>query len=200
MKAQAAAPSLPAAASLGPDAFARDLLALQPTMMLMAQRYTHNRVRAEDLVHDTVVRALRFAHTFVPGSNLRAWVATIMANTFINGYRRLRRERQILEGASREDVATYLRSDAARKAASGPERILSHTLLSDTVHKALAAMPQEYRDVVVLCDLMDQTYRDAASVLGCPLGTIMSRLHRGRRLLKTELGAEALAQGIIRAA
>lgn len=200
MKAQVAGASRSQGTPAGADAFAQELSLLQPTMLLMARRYTHNTARAEDLVHDTVVRALRFAHTFVTGSNLRAWVATIMANTFINGYRRGRRERQILEGVSREDVASYLRSDAARQAASGPERILAHTLLSDTVLKALSAMPDEYRNVVVLCDLMDQSYRDAAAALNCPLGTIMSRLHRGRRLLKTELGAEALAQGIIRAA
>lgn len=182
------------------DAFAQELMALRPVMRAMALRYTHNRSLAEDLTHDTLVRALRFRDSFVVGSHLRAWVATIMANTFINGYRRQRRERQILEGASREDVATYLRSDAARKAAMGPEMDLAQNMLSDTVLRALAAMPEDYRQVVVLCDLLDQSYRDAADILSCPLGTIMSRLHRGRRLLRTELSQEALAQGITRAA
>lgn len=181
------------------DTFAQDLAALQPTMRLMAMGYTHNRSRAEDLMHDTLVRALRFRSSFMPGSHLRAWVATIMANTFINSYRRQRREREILDGASREDVAFYLRSDAARNDAMGPEMDLTHTMLSDTVVRALAGMPEEFRQVVVLCDLMDQSYRDAARILACPLGTIMSRLHRARRLLKVELGQEAREQGIIRA-
>jgi RNA polymerase sigma-70 factor (ECF subfamily) len=183
-----------------PDPFCEDLMALRPALRGMAMRYTHNASLAEDLVHDTVLRALRFRASFVPGSHLRAWVATIMAHTFINGYRRRRREREILEGASREDVAGYLRSDAARAAAAGPEADLTHNMLSDTVLQALARVPEEFRQVVMLCDVLELSYKEAARALSCPLGTIMSRLHRARRLLKVELGPEARIQGITKAA
>jgi len=186
--------------STTPDPFCQELMALRPTLRGMAMRYTHNASLADDLVHDTVVRALRFRESFVPGSRLGAWVATIMAHTFINGYRRQRREREILEGASQEDVAGYLRSDAARAAAAGPEAHLTRNVLSDTVQQALSRVPEDYQQVVMLCDVLELSYKDAAQVLNCPLGTIMSRLHRARRLLKAQLSQEARIQGIIKAA
>jgi RNA polymerase sigma-70 factor (ECF subfamily) len=182
------------------DAFAQELLALAPAMRIMALRYTHDRSLAEDLVHDTVVRALRFQSRYLPGTHLRAWVSTIMAHTFINGYRRKRREQEILGGVTQEDVARNLRSDAARIDAAGPEAAIHLNTLSDTMQMALTSISDEYRQVVVLCDLFELSYKDAATMLGCPLGTVMSRLHRARRLLQVQLQGEARDHGVAQAA
>lgn len=182
------------------DDFAAALTALRPVLRITALRYTRDSALAEDLVQDTMVRALRFQSRFIQGSQLRAWVSTIMANAFINGYRRQRREREILSGPGLEDVARNLRSDAARIDAAGPEADISSNTLSDTMLLALSSIPDEFRKVVMLCDLFELSYKDAATMLGCPQGTIMSRLHRARRLLREQLQDEARDLGMAQAA
>lgn len=167
--------------------FADVLTAHLPILRIMALRYTRNGALADDLVHDTAVRALRFQSSFVANTNFRAWIGTVMANTFINLYRRAKREREILEGATRGDVIAQLRSQSAIDAATQPEQHIARNLLSDTVLQALAQVPEDFRAAVLLCDVQGLSYRDAAAALNCPMGTIMSRLHRGRRLLKTQL-------------
>lgn len=179
-----------------PTPLAELVTAHLPMLRMMALRYTRSSSLADDLVHDTVVRALRFASSFVIGTNFRAWIGTVMANSFINRYRRQKREREILQGSSRDDVLAQLRSESAFEAATHPEQHLARNLLSDTVLRALAQVPEEFRAAVVLCDVECLSYRDAASALGCPIGTIMSRLHRGRRLLKTKLAPEAERLGL----
>lgn len=186
-------PVTPAAA---PADFVAALTAHLPAMRAAAMRFTRDSSLAADLAHDTAERALRQHARFLPGSNFRAWIQTVMAHTFINRYRRQRRERTLLEGARRLDVLAQLRSEAASEAAAQPERHILQNMLSDTVVQALAAMPEAYRRVVLLCDVEGLSYRDASGALGCPMGTIMSRLHRGRRLLKQQLGTEARALGI----
>ncbi|RYF40375.1 MAG: sigma-70 family RNA polymerase sigma factor, partial [Cytophagaceae bacterium] len=102
-----------------------------------ALRYTRDSSHAQDLVHDTVVRALRFRDKFEMGTNFKAWIYTILTNTFIHRYRRQKREREILEGTTRDDVARQLRSDSSRQKAAEPEQTYLEDLLSDDVIHAL---------------------------------------------------------------
>jgi RNA polymerase sigma-70 factor, ECF subfamily len=167
-------------------------------MFRVAMRYTRDRTQAEDLVHDTVVRALRFQDRFERGTNFKAWVYTILTHTFIHKYRRGKREREILEGATQEDVASQLRSEASRELAASPENAYVEQLLSDDVVKALDSLPEDFRTVVVLCDLEGLAYKDIAEAVNVPVGTVMSRLYRGRRLLEQKLAGLALERGIIK--
>lgn len=167
-------------------------------MYRVALRYTRDPSQAEDLVHDTVVRALRFRERFAPGTNFKAWVYTILTNTFIHRYRRQKRERELLSGATREDVEAQLRSESSRDAAARPEHAYLDKLLSDEVIDALDSLPEEYRAVIVLCDLEGLAYKEIADVLECPVGTVMSRLYRGRRLLERKLLGIAVERGIVK--
>jgi RNA polymerase sigma-70 factor (ECF subfamily) len=164
----------------------------------VALRYTRDPAQAEDLVHDTAVRALRFRDRFERGSNFKAWIYTILTNTFIHRYRRQKREREILEGASRDDVERQLRSEAARDLAREPEHAYLEQLLSDDVIRALDDLPEDFRTVVVLCDIEGLSYKDIADVLKCPVGTVMSRLYRARRLLERKLAGLAVERGILK--
>lgn len=176
--------------------FERMLADTLPALTHLALRYTRNPSLADDLVHDTVVRALRFRESFRHGSNFRAWTHTILTNTFIHGYRRSRKEKEILGQAGRRDVEAQLCSEATQESAHRPERALLFNHLSDDVVAALAALPEDFRAAVVLCDLQGHSYREVAAALNCPLGTVMSRLHRARRLLEEQLADYAREQGI----
>ncbi len=151
-------------------------------------RLTRSRAEAEDVVQEAVLRAWAFWDRFEPGTNARAWIHRILMNTFINGYRRRRREREVLaqveRGTRRERVAEIAVTEG----------------VSDEVERALSSLPDEFRAVVLLVDLDELTYREVAGVLGCPIGTVMSRLHRGRRVLKRRLRAYATDAGYISAA
>lgn len=167
-------------------------------MFRVALRYTRDKALAEDLVHDTVVRALRFQDKFERGTNFKAWIYTVLTHTFIHRYRRQKREREILEGATQEDVASQLRSEASRELAAHPEAAYVEHMLSDDVVKALDALPEDFRTVVVLCDLEGLAYKDIAEAVDVPVGTVMSRLYRGRRLLEQKLAGVAVERGIIK--
>ncbi len=164
----------------------------------VALRYTRNPAQAEDLVQDTVVRALRFRDRFEPGTNFKAWVYTILTHTFIHKYRRQKREREVLEGVTRSDVERQLTSTEVRDLASRPEDTYLDRMLSDEVLAALDALPEDFRTVVTLCDLEGLAYKEIADVLGCPVGTVMSRLYRGRRMLEDKLYGLAVERGIVK--
>ncbi|MCB9591344.1 MAG: sigma-70 family RNA polymerase sigma factor [Sandaracinaceae bacterium] len=173
------------------EEFQREVLARRGQLYGAALRMTGCPAQAEDLVQEAVMRAWTFWDRFQPGTNGRAWMHRILTNTFINGYRRKRREREIL-GEIRRDVV----------AAEGWDRGLHRVPgegLSDEVTEALAGLAPDFRDVLVLVDLRGKSYREAADVIGCPIGTVMSRLHRARRAMKRELGAYATAQGYVTA-
>lgn len=163
-----------------------------------ALRYTRDQSRAEDLVQDTVMRALRFRDQFEPGTNFRAWIFTILTHTFIHGYRRQKREHEILEGVSRHDVANEFSSEISQQHAQAPEQAYMEQLFSDDVLAALDALPEEFRTVVVLCDIEGLSYKDISEAIDCPVGTVMSRLYRGRRILESKLLTLAIEQGIVR--
>lgn len=163
-----------------------------------ALRYTREPQAAEDLVHDTAVRALRFKDSFEMGTNFKAWIYTILTNTFIHKYRRRQREREILGGVTRRDVENRLHSEDSRSAAQDPENSYLRDMLSDDVLAALDALPEEYRMVIVLCDLQGLSYKEIADAIDRPVGTVMSRLYRGRRTLEAKLRGVAIERGILK--
>jgi RNA polymerase sigma-70 factor (ECF subfamily) len=154
---------------------------LLPDLVLRARQLTRSEAAADDLVQDTVERALRFKGSFHPGGHLRAWLFRIMQNLFISHLRRARTERRIVEDAG---------LDPNGWAALSP--VSMQPGLSPPVEKALGGLPERLREVVTLVDLGEASYRDAALDQKVPIGTIMSRLHRGRARLKNCLNrAEA---------
>jgi RNA polymerase sigma-70 factor (ECF subfamily) len=157
------------------------------TLREAARRLTGCADAADDLVQDAVVRAWTFWDRFEPGSNSRAWLHRILVNTFINSYRKQRRERDLFRAAA-EETKREAATDAALR---GAER----EGLSDEVGQALSSLPPEFRAVIERVDLGDSSYREVASELGCPIGTVMSRLHRARRQLSEVLADYASAEG-----
>src|SRR5579859_1107202 len=146
-------------------------------------RMTRDPREAEDLVQDTLLAAYRFFDRFEPGTNCKAWLFKILTNTFINKYRKRVREREVRELAQAEDSPSLMSEDMAI-ASRDPEGKLVGALLSDDVKHALEQVPYDYRIAVVLCDLEDFSYKEIAEIVDCPVGTVMSRLHRGRRALQ----------------
>lgn len=153
-----------------------------PDLYRRARQLTGDATRSDDLVQDTVERALRFRHTFREGGHLRAWLMRIMQNVFISSRRRIATERRIVEGA---------RVDPNGWASLRPIQLSPG--LSPPVCRALESMPEHLRSVVQLVDLEEHSYKDAAQAAEVPVGTIMSRLHRGRARLAAELQPPAAA-------
>ncbi len=161
-----------------------------------ALRLTHNRAEAEDLVQEACLRAFRSFHRFNPGTNCRAWLFTILRHIFLNRLPRAGRERP--EG----DAALWeLAPDGALgqgRVVSNPEEEFFQTVLHGDVDRALKALPLVFREAVVLADLEGLSYKEAGDALGCPIGTVMSRLSRGRHLLRQALARYARERGYVR--
>ena len=162
-----------------------------------ALRLTKNERDAEDLVQDTYLRAYRFFDKFERGTNIKAWLFKILTNTFINRYRRKVKERSVVEGAERDTVHERFMSREATEYAANPEQYFSDRLLSDDVLKAIDALPIDFRLVVILADLQEFSYKEIAVSLEGPVGTVMSRLYRGRKLLQKSLRVYAIHQGVL---
>ncbi len=156
----------------------------------MAFRLVRDRTEAEDLVQETYLKAYRFFHRFQPNTNLKAWLFKILMNTFINRYHQQQRDREVIENWDWDRFITEERFDAS-------EREILDKVISKVVVEALEKIPVDFRTVVILADLEDFSYREIAEIVGCPIGTVMSRLYRGRRLLRKFLRDYAIEQGII---
>jgi RNA polymerase sigma-70 factor, ECF subfamily len=159
-----------------------------------AYALTRERSEAEDLTQDTFLQALRHWDQFRPGTNARAWLFTICRNLFLRQRERRAREEPMenaaLDGIAAAAQAAAAPSDAGRALFDAPE-------LGDVIRRELDKLPAEYREVVELSDLQDQSYADIAQVLGVPLGTVKSRLFRGRRLLQEALVDYARDAGLL---
>jgi RNA polymerase sigma-70 factor (ECF subfamily) len=147
-----------------------------PDLYARALRLSRNDAVARDVLQDTFERALRFEGQYEPNSNLRAWLQRILLSVFVTRCRRLRRERRALENLTHDPCAWTL-----------PEQPAATLALSPCIERALLALPSAFRQAVELVDIADMSYRDAAAIIGVPLGTVMSRLHRGRRILAAAL-------------
>jgi RNA polymerase sigma-70 factor (ECF subfamily) len=156
---------------------------------------TRSRVEAEDVVQEAVLRAFRSFHRFNPGTNCRAWLLTIVRHVFLNQLRK--DQHQILEGD-----ATAWGSDQSATSLGwvndNPEEAFFQTVLHGDVDRALRALPLVFGEAVILADLEGLSYKEVAEVIGCPVGTVMSRLSRGRRLLRQALTRVAREHGYVR--
>jgi RNA polymerase sigma-70 factor (ECF subfamily) len=166
------------------------------SLLGLATRLTRNPAEAEDLVQDTYVKAMRARSAFAAGTNLRAWLMRILTNTFINRFRRGGLERSVLDGPDADPLADGWISSASMQAMRDPESLALRPMLEGEIQNALNALPEEFRVVVLLVDVEEMTYREVADSLGCPIGTVMSRLHRGRRMLRSQLVEHARMLGI----
>lgn len=165
-------------------------------MLAVATRLARNRAEAEDLVQDTVVKALRAKDQYEAGTNLKAWLLKILKNTFINRYRRSGLERNVLDGPDADPLADGWIGASTLRSMRDPEAQALRPILEREIGAALDAIPEEFRLIVLLADVEELSYKEIADTVGCPIGTVMSRLHRGRRLLKTRLIEQARTIGI----
>jgi RNA polymerase sigma-70 factor, ECF subfamily len=171
----------------GRDEFDSEVLPYIDTLYANALRLTRGKADAEDLVQDTVLRAFRFFDRFERGTNIKAWLLRIQYNTFVNRYRRSTRERDIKESMSLQPVGEDVVSRDALRALTDPVGAALRPLIAGELEAALAMLPDDHRMVVVLADVEELSYKEIAEVLGCPIGTVMSRLHRARRTLRAKL-------------
>src|SRR5262245_27246967 len=172
--------------------FEEEALALADQVYRVARRLVATREEAEDLVQETYARAFRSWRSYTPGTNLRAWLLRILTNLNIDRGRRTQRSPQTTPLEAND---YYLYDKLAETDGAGPgsdeERVVER-LSQDDIVSALSAVPHDFRDVIVLVDIGDFSYQDAAQILDIPIGTVMSRLHRGRRILKRELADTVL--------
>jgi RNA polymerase sigma-70 factor (ECF subfamily) len=171
------------------DPFEVDVLTHIDSLYATALRMTRSAVDAEDLVQDTMVKAVRSRSQFEDGTNLKAWLFKILTNTFINRYRRGSLEREILSGPDARPLSDGWMSTASMREMCDAESQAFRPIIEKEVAHALEQL---------LSDVEDFSYREISEIMGCPVGTVMSRLHRGRRLLQVALHDHAVALGILK--
>ena len=157
-----------------------------------------NEAEAEDLVQETYLRALRFFDKFEPGTNCKAWLLTILRNLFINRYRAKRRDPEMVDWEKIDETyeSIVARHEGVEKA--DPESLFFSRLMDDEVQEALKELPEEHRTAIILVDIEELSYEEAAKVMECAVGTIRSRLSRGRRMLQLSLREYAQKRGLIK--
>jgi RNA polymerase sigma-70 factor, ECF subfamily len=171
--------------------FEEEALALADQVYRVARRLVGSREEAEDLVQETYARAFRSWRSYTPGTNMRAWLFRILTNLNID---RGRRDQRTPDMQPMEEGDYYLYNRLEETGGGGDEERVVERLSQDSIVDALSAVPHNYRDVIVLVDIGDFSYQDAAQILDIPIGTVMSRLHRGRRALKKTLAEAAVGE------
>ena len=179
--------------------FAEQALEYMPALYSAALRMTHNAADAEDLVQETYLRAYRGFGSFTEGTNLRAWLYRILTNTYINSYRSRQRRPDERQLDDVEDLYLYRRIGAVEEAmaARSAEDELMDLFTDDQVKAALDSLPDQFRMAVYLADVEGFSYREIADILDIPIGTVMSRLHRGRKAMQKELYKYAIEHGLV---
>jgi RNA polymerase sigma-70 factor (ECF subfamily) len=173
--------------------FEEEALELSEQVYRVARRLVGSREEAEDLVQQTYERAFRSWRQYTPGTNLRAWLLRILTNLNIDRGRRQQRTPQTTSIDEAGDYFLYNRlEESAQDGNTDTDRVLER-LSQDSIVDALTDVPHDFRDVIVLVDIGEFSYADAAQILDIPIGTVMSRLHRGRRILKKNLADKAVA-------
>jgi RNA polymerase sigma-70 factor (ECF subfamily) len=164
---------------------------------LKAFRFCH---RFEPVIQDTYLKAFRFCHRFEPGSNMKAWLFKILTNTFINKYRKKKKEPRLVTYDESNPFLLYekLNEQKLEPVERGGESKFLKDLVEDEIVNALGELPDDFRVAVLLSDLEGLSYQEIADMMGCPLGTVRSRLFRGRRLLQEKLWEYAIERGFVK--
>ena len=170
-----------------PARFEDDVVSLLPQLYSAALRMTRNPADAEDLLQETLLRAFRGYGGFKAGTNLRAWLYRILTNTFINRYRQQSRQPAEVELGELEDLYLYRRLGEASGAARSAEDEALERFVDEDVKAAVESLPEIFRIPVLLADVEGFSYKEIAKIMGVPIGTVMSRLHRGRKALQQAL-------------
>jgi len=173
--------------------FEEEALELADQVYRVARRLVRTQEEAEDLVQETYARAFRSWRSYTPGTNLRAWLLRILTNLNIDRGRRAQRTPD-MEPIEEGDYYLYNRLEETTRENPDEERVIER-LSPDDIVSALSEVPHDFRDVIVLVDIGDFSYQEAAQILDIPIGTVMSRLHRGRRILKQQLAETAVGEG-----
>jgi RNA polymerase sigma-70 factor, ECF subfamily len=182
------------------DPFESEALSFLDALYRTGLRMTRSEAEAEDLVQETYIRAFRFRDQFRPGTNLKAWLFRILTNTFINQYRRkaARPETTELDDVEESILYRHMRDVSPGSSSPDPEAELIDKTISSEVKDALEALPEKFRTTVLL-DVEGFSYKEIAEMLDIPIGTVMSRLHRGRKFLQKRLYDLARDRGIVAA-
>lgn len=168
-----------------------------PSLYSTALRMTHNKTDAEDLVQDTLFKAYRALEQFQENTNFRAWIFRIMVNTFITGYRKAVKQPQKISFDEMEEFFLYKRLDEQIELQETSKESFLDNFFDDDIKEALENLPYQFRLVVLLCDVEGFSYNEIAGIIDTPLGTVMSRLYRGRKLLQRYLWNYAKTRGYI---
>jgi len=179
-------------------AFAADAMQYAPQLYSAALRMTRNAADAEDLVQETYLRGYRGFESFEAGTNLRAWLFRILTNTFINRYRAKQRRPQETDFGELEDLYLFKRVGGIDPASRSAEDQLMDIFSDDEVKSALESLPENFRLPVLLADVQEFSYKEIAEILEIPIGTVMSRLHRGRKAMQKALVDYGEARGLLR--
>jgi RNA polymerase sigma-70 factor (ECF subfamily) len=169
----------------GDENFEDGILAHLPVLHRVAIRLTCRPYDAEDLVQETMARALAYRAQFQRGTNLRSWLLTIERSIFLNSHRSVRHGPQLQSMDNLDENTLY--GSSAVSASPSAEHVLLHRRINDEIVDALRSLPEHYRRAVLLCDVQGLSYAEIAQQMGCASGTVMSRLHRGRALLRQTL-------------
>ena len=159
---------------------------------------TKSEAEAEDLVQETYLRAFRFFHKFQPGTNCRAWLLSIQRHLFINRYRKKITEPEMVDLEKIDQAYESIVAQHENVEKNDPRNIFLSQIMDHEVEKALKELPEEYRTAIILVGIEELTYEEAAKVMECAIGTIRSRLSRGRRILQVRLRDYALKRGVIK--
>ncbi|HRD09905.1 MAG: sigma-70 family RNA polymerase sigma factor [Candidatus Nanopelagicaceae bacterium] len=177
--------------------FERDALQYMNQLYAAAMRYTKNPEDAQDLVQDTYAKAYTSFHQFEPGTNLKAWLYRVLTTTFINTYRKDQRRPQTSDSELEDWQIAEASSHTSDQGKSSEDVVLENLPDSD-IKNALAEIPEEFRMAVYLADVEGFSYKEIAEIVGVPAGTVMSRLHRGRKQLREKLTDYARERGYVK--
>jgi len=178
--------------------FEADALAYIDQLYAAALRMTRNPADAEDVVQETYAKAYASFHQFTPGTNLKAWLYRILTNTYINTYRKRQREPQLSDGENVEDWQLARAESHTSSGLKSAETVALENLPDSDVKEALQALAPDFRLAVFLADVEGFSYKEIAEIMGTPIGTVMSRLNRGRTQLRRLLGDYARERGLLR--